>query len=262
VNKNVNRSLGSVLARTGFIAVLILIVPSLIGAQHKSFNAPDFAMPGNSSIVGSPPGCHILYLGFVGGVEPPNNKYSGVVQLRDTLQGAAYSDVCAKSFSPYVWPAGLSWLMKHFPSQPTHLTPEQLEPSPRVILVGHSMGGWAALAVARELRGRNIPVELTIQVDSVGITDHTVPGNVKSAAIFHANDALMPLTTKHLRVEDPTHTKILADVKVAGVGHESITRDPRIRQLVLETVERLRGANAAKVTSGATAVSLPPGRIQ
>lgn len=248
VKKNVNRSL--VLARTASTAVLILFLCGAVNPQQRTIlNASDFATSGSSSIIGNAPGCRILYLGFVGGVEPPNNKYSGVVQLRDTLRGPGYPDVCARSFSPYVWPVALSWLLKHFPSQKIPLTPEQLQQSPKVILVGHSMGGWAVLAVARELCARDIPVELTIQVDSVGITDHTVPRNVKSAAIFHANDALMLLTTKHLRAEAPAHTRILVDVKISGVGHESITRDPRIRQLVLDTVESLRTNYAARVTS-------------
>jgi hypothetical protein len=184
--------------------------------------------------------CRIVYLGFVGALEPPNNKSSGVVQIRETLQGKEYPDVCANSFSPYVWLEGLDWLMKHFPAHAGALTSQELAEAPKVILVGHSMGGWALMSVARELRNRNIPVELTIQVDSVGITDYTIPRNVKSAAIFHANDALMFLTTKRLRREDPSQTTILQNVTVAGAGHESITRDPRIRKLVMEEVESLR----------------------
>jgi pimeloyl-ACP methyl ester carboxylesterase len=179
-------------------------------------------------------------LGFVGALEPPNNKHSGVVQIRRALQDKKYPDVCANSFSPYTWMDGRDWLMKYFPAHAGALTAQELQAAPRIILVGHSMGGWAMVSVARELRSRNIPVELTIQVDSVGITDETIPRNVKSAAIFHANDALMFLTTKHLRREDPRNTTILEDVKVTGAGHESITRDPRIRELVMEEVERLR----------------------
>ena len=110
------------------------------------------------------------------------------------------------------------------------------------------------MSVARELRSRDIPVELTVQVDSVGITDYTIPRNVKAAAIFHANDLLMFLTTKHLRREDPSRTTILENVTVAGAGHESITRDPRIRELVMEEVESLRTKFAAsEAATGATA---------
>lgn len=238
------------LVRTVCLAVLLtwLSGASAVKAQD------DFALSvaTHNSFVGTSSTCRILYLGFVGGLEPPNDKYSGIVQIRQTLQDKEYSDVCAKSFSPYAWTEGRDWLLKYFPTRAGRLTAQELDRAPRVILLGHSMGGWAMLAVARELRSRDIPVELTIQVDSVGITDHTIPRNVKSAAIFHANDFLMFMTTKHLRREDPQHTKLVADELVLGVGHISVTRDPRIRQLVMETVQSLRSTFAAQSTSNGT----------
>jgi pimeloyl-ACP methyl ester carboxylesterase len=189
--------------------------------------------------------CRIIYLGFVGALEPSQNKHSGVVQIGETLRGDDYPDVCAKSYSPYVWTDGLEWLLKHFPAHSGALSTDELQHCPKVILVGHSMGGWAMMRVARKLRSRDIPVELTIQVDSVGITDYTIPRNVKNGAIFHARDVLLPLTTKHLRLEDATRTKMVANITVNGAGHESITRDPRIRELVLQTITNLRVALAA-----------------
>jgi hypothetical protein len=184
--------------------------------------------------------CRIIYLGFVGALEPPENKHSGVVQIRDTLRGKDFPDVCARSYSPYTWLEGRDWLLTHFPTHAGALTSDELRVAPKIILVGHSMGGWSAMSVARELRSRDIPVELTIQVDSVGLTDSTIPRNVKSGAIFHARDALTLLTTKHLRCEDPVHTVLLANITVAGAGHQSITRDPRIRALVMQAIEDLR----------------------
>jgi len=96
------------------------------------------------------------------------------------------------------------------------------------------------LKVARDLKRRGIPIELTIQVDSVGITDKTVPSNVKASAIFHARDLLVFLTTKNIRVEDPLHTELLANVVVKNASHLSITRDSRVMALVLSTVLTLR----------------------
>jgi pimeloyl-ACP methyl ester carboxylesterase len=192
--------------------------------------------------------CRIIYLGFVGALEPSQNKHSGVVQIGETLRGAEYPDVCARSYSPYVWTDGLGWLLKHFPAHSGVLTADELQRCPKVILVGHSMGGWAMMNVARNLRDRDIPVELTIQVDSVGITDYTVPRNVKNGAIFHAHDVLIFMTTKSLRLEDASRTKILANVTVQHAGHESVTRDPRIRELVMKTIESLRAALALKAT--------------
>jgi len=190
--------------------------------------------------------CRILYLGFVGALEPPDNKSSGVVQLRDVLKGPQFTGVCAKTYSPYTWTDGRDWLLSHFPSHPGALTEGERVQAPKVVLVGHSMGGWAMLSVARELRSREIPVELTVQVDSVGITDYTIPRNVKAGAIFHAHDVLMFLTTKNVRLEDPTKTRLVANVLVGHAGHESVTRDPRIRELVLRTIEDLQGPREAK----------------
>lgn len=102
------------------------------------------------------------------------------------------------------------------------------------------------MSVARELRDRDIPVELAIQMDSVGITDITIPRNVKSAAIFHTRDVLMFMTTKHLWREDPNHPQVVADMTVDRAGHQSITRDPRIRELVIKKVQNLRQALAEK----------------
>src|SRR5271157_2769203 len=183
--------------------------------------------------------CKVLYVGIVGGLETPSNRRSGVVQIRDALRGPTYTGVCARTFSPYHWTSGRRWILKHFPSHPGPMTADELKQAPKVVLVGHSLGGWAVLSVARGLDRKGIPVELTIQVDSVGVTDRTVPSNVKAAAIFYARDILMLMTTKKIKVEDARQTRLVANIRVKGVGHESITRDARIREMVLRTVDSL-----------------------
>jgi len=68
---------------------------------------------------------------------------------------------------------------------------------------------------------------------------------VKCAAIFHARDILTFMTTKKIKAEEPSQTKLVANVLVHGAGHESVTRDPRIREMVLNMIETLRAAAAA-----------------
>ena len=189
--------------------------------------------------------CKILYAGFVGAMESSNRKGSGVVQIRDALRGSAYPDVCSESFIPLSWESCRNWILRQFPAHSGPFTQAEIDEAPRIILLGHSTGGWAVLKVARDLRDKGIPVELTVQLDSVGITDHTVPRNVKRSAIFHAKDFLMLLTTKNIRLEDPLHTKLIANVVVKNASHLSITRDPRIRDLVLSTIVALRDEMAA-----------------
>jgi hypothetical protein len=67
----------------------------------------------------------------------------------------------------------------------------------------------------------------------------------------------MPLTTKKLRLEDPSHTKLLKNVTVKGAGHESITRDPRIRELVMQTIADLRASYKINPVIAATSSANP-----
>lgn len=191
--------------------------------------------------------CKIVYLGVVGALETANNSRSGVVQIREMLNQPAHGDVCAKTFSPYSWRSGLHYVLKHFPSHSGVLTQNELDHAPKIILVGHSMGGWAVILMARNLKSKGIPVELSIQVDSVGITDKTVPSNVKTAAIFHARDILVFITTKEIRAEEPRKTRLAANVLVRHAGHESVTRDPGIREMVMNTVESLRAGSSSSI---------------
>jgi hypothetical protein len=79
-------------------------------------------------------------------METSNHKHSGVVEIRDTLRGPGYADVCAESFIPISWTSGRDWILTHFPAHAGPLTAEEIAVAP-VILVGHSTGGWAMFSV-------------------------------------------------------------------------------------------------------------------
>jgi hypothetical protein len=242
-------TVSSILVLSAFF-VLTLFFTTLFSSELRAASRNQPFAPPVSEPVTSAQSCKIIYAGFVGALETSNHKHSGVVQIRDTLRGADFPDVCADSFMPISWTSGRDWILTHFPSHTGVLTESELENAPRIILVGHSTGGWAMLSVARDLRDKGIPVELTVQIDSVGFTDYTIPKNVSTGAIFHAWDALMFMTTKHIHMEDPSHTKLIADVLVKDASHLSITRDPRIRRLVLDAVSKLRQQIAALSAPG------------
>jgi hypothetical protein len=221
------------------LSLLTTGVLPITSYSQQSVDVPRESKPKIQNDTSRDKTCKIIYLGLVGGTEPSNNPHSGVVQLRDILRGPNYPEVCAKTFTPYLWRSGFHWILTHFPARPGPLRSEELEGAPKVILVGHSLGGWGVLSVARNLNSKGIPVELCVQIDTVGITDHTVPRNVKAAAIFHANDAMFLLTTKKIRLEDPSKTKLVEDVLVTKAGHWSVTRDTRIKSLVLCSAQSL-----------------------
>jgi hypothetical protein len=57
--------------------------------------------------------------------------------------------------------ASYSWIYKVIDhDQDGHLTDKELEGGPKIIVYGHSLGGWAVIKLAKNLEEAHIPVEL------------------------------------------------------------------------------------------------------
>ena len=135
--------------------------------------------------------------------------------------------------------------------------------SARIVIYGLSFGGAATVKLARDLNERNIPVLLTIQIDSVGRDDAVIPPNVRRAANFYQTNGFVISGEGPIRAEDPTRTTIIADCrmdyskrkidishvdwfkKLGRVAHSYISYDPqvwtRVETLVLREVARDSG---------------------
>ncbi len=83
--------------------------------------------------------------------------------------------------------------------------------SARIILYGQSFGGAATAKVARTLHALNIPVLLTVQVDSVGVGDAAVPPNVRKAANLYQRNGPFIRGEREIRADDPARTQILGN---------------------------------------------------
>src|SRR5271154_6691271 len=138
-------SMQAALRRTVAVAALLCASSGLIWTRSVQGNdALPASAPANksasaktSAAIQRDKNCRIIYLGFVGALEPAHNKSSGVVQIATSLQEDEFPDVCAKSFSPYVWGDGLEWLLAHFPTHAGVLSAAELERAPKIVLVGH-----------------------------------------------------------------------------------------------------------------------------
>lgn len=119
----------------------------------------------------------------------------------------------------------------------------------RLVVFGQSFGGAAVVKFARELEARSIPVDLTVQIDSVGRSDGAVSPNVRYAANFYQDDGWVIEGEHPVEAEDPTRTTVLGnfrfdydsppgkDISLSGVpwhkrifrfAHARMDRDPRI----------------------------------
>jgi hypothetical protein len=78
-----------------------------------------------------------------------------------------------------------------------------------IILYGQSFGGAAVVKLARELNRWNVPVRLTVQVDSIGRNDGVLPPNVRRAANLYQRDPGPIRGRPRIRAADPSKTEIL-----------------------------------------------------
>jgi pimeloyl-ACP methyl ester carboxylesterase len=90
----------------------------------------------------------------------------------------------------------------------------------RIVIYGHSLGGSATVALARYLQKKNIPVLLTVQIDSVGFRDGKIPNNVEQAANLYQRDFGPIRGQSKIKPQDKSKTEILGNWRY----HYPVTR--------------------------------------
>ncbi|HKO20857.1 MAG TPA: hypothetical protein VJU82_18430 [Acidobacteriaceae bacterium] len=128
-----------------------------------------------------------------------------------------------------------------------------------IILFGHSWGGSAAIKLARDLNRRDIPVSMTIEVDSINKftgDDCLIPPNVAEAINFYQTRGLVH-GCHAIRAADPERTRILGNYRFEYTSqpaacrsyswanrhffktHEAMDCDPRVWSQINETIDAL-----------------------
>ena len=155
-----------------------------------------------------PPGA-TLVIGFLGGYEPWNDEHRSIRQL--TLKLRKRPGVYAESIANHNRSVALKLIRRVLDTNRNgRLDPEERARA-RVILYGQSWGGAAAIATAEDLDKLGVPVLLTVQVDSVGIHDQTIPSNVLAAVNYYQHDPLTIQGRQQIRAADPARTRILGN---------------------------------------------------
>jgi pimeloyl-ACP methyl ester carboxylesterase len=98
-----------------------------------------------------------------------------------------------------------------------------------IVIYGQSFGGAAAVKLARDLKKWNVPVRLTVQVDSIGRGDAVIPSNVKRAVNLYQRDPGPVRGQSTIRAEDASKTQIVANVRHTYLFRDIDMRDyPRV----------------------------------
>jgi pimeloyl-ACP methyl ester carboxylesterase len=91
----------------------------------------------------------------------------------------------------------------------------------KIIIYGHSWGAAETVVFARELGKQGIPVQLTIQMDSIakpGRDDSRIPSNVANAINFYQSRGPLQGLTE-IVATDPAQTTIVGNFHMTYQGH-------------------------------------------
>jgi pimeloyl-ACP methyl ester carboxylesterase len=157
-----------------------------------------------------------IIIGFVGGFVKHDNPNHSEVQLAARLRKVYPSEVQVETFESYHEGKARKTVMALLDANHDGtLTPDEKK-NARIIIYGHSWGGLEAIILARELETYDIPVLLTIQVDSIARIHQdgaVIPANVRKAANFYQPNGYIHGESR-IRAADPGRTTILGNFRL------------------------------------------------
>ncbi|MGH7558621.1 MAG: hypothetical protein ACREMD_12750 [Gemmatimonadota bacterium] len=201
-----------------------------------------------------------LVIGFLGGNDRREDETKGVRRL--ALHLREEPGLYAETFANRQLGLALRFLEEALDTDRSGSVEPKEADRAHLVVYGQSLGGWATVVFARILHGRAIPVQLTIQIDSVGADDGAIPPNVRYAANLYQDEGAVIAGQHPIRPVDAGRTRIVGEwefdydrppgslIEVDDlpwhktflrVDHARMDRDPR----VWRTVERLVEAACA-----------------
>lgn len=166
------------------------------------------------------PSDKLIVIGFLGGKVSAGNLVHREAQLIGSLQQNHPSAIHAAAFANRDGDAALKTILGLLDHNKDGQLSDQEKSAARIVIFGHSWGASETITLAGRLNKLEIPVLLTIQVDSVrkqGQNDAMIPPNVREAANFYQSEGLLRGRST-IVADDPAKTKILGN-------HESSYRE-------------------------------------
>jgi pimeloyl-ACP methyl ester carboxylesterase len=184
------------------VIVACLATPLLHAQRYENFTIPR-PLPENS----------ILVVGILGGIEHWDSDARPVNRLAADLRARAIPNVYVITVEHKHRGLVRRVILEALDQNKDGRLDAQECAAARLILYGHSMGGAGVVKLARELEKENVPVLLTVQVDSVGASDRDIPANVARAANFFERNSSQPWLRGEpdIRAVDSAKTTILGN---------------------------------------------------
>ena len=207
MNKGIKLTSNLFLFRASVLC-LVLSSCSLVHAQrYQDFTIPTPLQEGD-----------LLIVGFMGGRESWDNDKRGVRKLALKLRAMNLPGVHVETVENKKRRLAIDLIRKAFDHNRDGQLDVRERALARVVVYGQSFGGAAVVKLARQLKKIEVPVLLTVQVDSVGRGDKVIPSNVMRAANLFQRDGLIIKGEREIRPEDPSKTTIIGNFKFAYSG--------------------------------------------
>lgn len=155
----------------------------------------------------------ILILGFMGGREPWDNKDRNVRKLALKLRSMNNPRIHVETVENKKRALAMALIKNAFDRNRDGKLDERERAATRLIIYGQSFGGAAVAKLAWELKKADIPVALTVQVDSIGRGDKMIPSNVARAANLFQRNGWFIRGEPEIRAENPAKTTIIGNFK-------------------------------------------------
>ncbi|HKA16915.1 MAG TPA: hypothetical protein VKN18_01245 [Blastocatellia bacterium] len=204
----------------------------------------------------------ILVLGFMGGREPWDNEKRNVRKLALKLRSMNDPTICVETVENKKRFLAIELINNAFDKDHDGILDERERSSVRLIVYGQSFGGAAVVKLARQLKKMEVPIALTVQIDSVGRNDSIIPDNVIRAANLFQRNGWFIKGEPEIRAGDPARTLILGNfefdysnknIDISGVSimkkafrvaHTKMEYDQqvwdKVESLILDTIQQLR----------------------
>jgi hypothetical protein len=183
----------------------------LLFASH-AFGQAALERPAADAVSSEPPA---IVIGFVGGFVRGDNAVHGTVQLAARLKREYPSGVTVKVFENRHEDQAYREVLRLLDGDRDGKISAAEKRNARIVIFGHSWGASETVELARQLEKQDIPVLLTVQVDSIhkyGEDDARIPANVREAANFYQSDGLLHGRAK-IYAADPERTRIIGNFK-------------------------------------------------
>jgi hypothetical protein len=196
------------------LAAMVLKAPDIARSQEPALLAASSSAEAGSTVIAHSTR-NVIVIGFVGGFVSRNDTRHPEVTFAAYLRDR-YPSIHAEVFGNHHGQEALHNVVSLLDTDHDGVLSPLEKEQATVIIYGHSWGATETVAFARELGQMGIPVELTIQVDTIGKPGHkasTISPNVASAINFYQIRG--PLHGQpEIIAADPARTKILGNIRM------------------------------------------------